>query len=58
MNLRAEPMRGLVILNDFILTPHHELIAMLAVRHRLPAITNLSTNATSGALMSTAVDSR
>ena len=48
---------GLVIINDFILTPHHELIAMLAVRHRLPTIANLSANAASGALMSYAVNS-
>jgi putative ABC transport system substrate-binding protein len=33
------------------------LIAMLAVRHRLPTIANLSANAASGALMSYAVDS-
>ena len=48
---------GLVIINDFILTPHRELIAMLAARHRLPTIANLSANAASGALMSYAVDS-
>jgi putative ABC transport system substrate-binding protein len=48
---------GLVIINDFILTPHHELIAMLAARHRLPSIANLSVNAASGALMSYAVNS-
>ena len=47
---------GLVLINDFILTPHRELIAMLAARHRLPMIANLRSFATSGGLMSYAVD--
>ena len=54
--LAREPNGGLIVLGGPITTTHRELIAALAVRHRLPTASGFRYFVTSGSLVSYGVD--